>query len=67
MSLKIIHTKSGIQIGTVRLVDDKGWYCFPWTSAHKPSRVPHYTADEAIPSWMKKMGIHIEYPPFGTF
>lgn len=63
MSLKIVHTKTGITIGSVHLVTGKGWMCIPFTAARKPSRIGHQSADDAIPRWMKKMGIHIEYPP----
>ena len=62
MSLRIIHSRTGLQIGSVYLVPGKGWFCNPLTAARKPSRKPHPTADDAIPRWMKKMGIHIEYP-----
>ena len=65
MSLKVVHTKTGFQIGTVYVAAGKGWHFFPSVSGRKANRVFRYSADEAIPTWAKKMGVCIQYPEFG--
>ena len=66
MSLKVVIKGANIPIGVVRHIEGKGWYFSTPIPGRRGSRDGHDSADAAIPAWVKKLGVYIQYPDFGS-